>query len=129
MAPPPFGTMPLRAAVDGSVKETQSRSTLEYQEPPKRRRDSAWSVVGFALALLTAFIAGALAWDLWRSRASGARVISFGVSPAYYVAVATVAAVCGRGLTLGRKRFAIAGLILALASFVLVQVIVHGSPW
>jgi hypothetical protein len=121
-------TMPLSAAVDSSVKETQSTSTLEYQEPPKRRRDSAWSVVGFALALLAAFFAGAMVWGLWRSRASGAR-ISFGVTPLYYVAMAAVAAVCVRGLMHSRKRFAIAGLVLVLASLVIVLVIVRGSPW
>ena len=111
------------------MKQTLEPRPLEYQEPPGRRRDSAWSLVGFALALVPALFAGRLGYDLWRSLHSGSGAVSFGVAPIYYVVVAAVAAVCVRGLVLGRKRFAIAGLALSLASFVAVLVIVLGSPW
>lgn len=112
------------------MDETGAASTLDYQKPPARRRDSAWSVVGFALALLAVSIAGAMWWNLWWSRRnSGATVISFGVSPLYYVVMAAIGAACVRGLMVGRKRFAIAGLVLAGVSFVAVMVIVFGSPW
>ena len=87
-------------------------------------------MVGFALALLAVCFAGAMAWNLWLSRRnSGATVISFGVSPLYYVLVAAIGAACVRGLMVGRKRFAVAGLIFAGVSFVAVMVIVFGSPW
>ena len=103
--------------------------TLEYQNPQGKRRDSVWSVAGFALALLSVSFVAVMAWDLWRSRRPGAGPIWFGVTPVYYVAMAAVAGLCVRGLMVGRKRFAIAGLILAGASFVGVLVIVLGSPW
>jgi len=112
------------------MNEAGMSSTLEYQNPPARRRDSAWSVVGFALAVLALCFAGAMAWNLWLSqRRPGATVISFGVSPAYYVAMAAVAGCCVRGLMVGRKRLAIAGVVLAGVSFVAVMLIVFGSPW
>jgi hypothetical protein len=118
---------PLKQAL---VKETRESQPLEYEKPPERRRDSAWSLVGFALALMLASFAGLLWRDLWRSRGGGGgRMTSFGVTPVYYFLVAAVAAVCVRGLIAGRKRFALAGLALALASFVVVVVIVRGSPW
>ena len=112
------------------MNETGASSMLEYQKPPTRRRDSAWSVVGFALAVLGVCFAGAMGWNLWSSRRnSGATVISFGVSPLYYVVMAAIGAACVRGLIVGRKRFAIVGLVLAGVSFVVVMVIVFGSPW
>jgi hypothetical protein len=112
------------------MNETGASSMLEYQNPPARRRDSAWSVVGFALALLTPCFAGAMGWNLWHSRraGSGGR-ISFGVTPVYYVVMAAVAALCVRGLMVGRRRFAIAGLVVAGVSFIAVMVMVFGSPW
>ena len=112
------------------MDELGPSSTLEYQKPPARRRDSAWSVVGFALALLAVCFAGAMGWNLWLSRRRpGTTGISFGVSPAYYLLMAAIAGSCVRGSMVGRKRFAVAGLVLAGMSFVAVMVMVFGSPW
>ena len=112
------------------MNETGASSTLEYQKPPARRRDSAWSVVGFAVAVPALCFAGAMGWNLWLTRrASSGGLISFGVTPVYYVVMAAVAGCCVRGMIVGRKRFAIAGLVLTGVSFVAVMVIVFGSPW
>ena len=109
-------------------RETPDAPTLDYHQP-RRPRDSAWSLVGFALAMVAAFFASLMWWGLWRSKSSGGRSVWYGVSPLYYVAVVVVAAVCVRGLWSGRKRFAVAGLILCALSIVSAAVLVRGSPW
>src|SRR5689334_9483846 len=103
--------------------------TLDYRPPPSRRRDSAWSVVGFALALVAAIFAGLMWWEMWQGVRSGARGVWFGVSPLYYLGAAAAAALCARGLTRGRKRFALAGLLLAVLSVASAAFLAHGSPW
>jgi hypothetical protein len=109
-------------------RETPDASTLDYQHS-RGPRDSAWSLVGFALSLVAAFLAALMWWGLWRSIGSGGRNVWYGVSPLYYVAVVVVAAVCVRGLWGGRKRFAVAGLILCAVSIASAAVLVRGSPW
>ena len=104
-------------------------TTLAYESTSRARRDSAWAVVGFSLALLAACIPGYMAWDLWRSRQAGAASASIGFTPVYFVLLAAVAAACARGLTVGRKRFAIAGLLVVLASAAGAIVLQLGSPW
>ena len=66
---------------------------------------------------------------LWRSLRQGASSISFGVSPVYYTALVAVAAVCVVGLRRGRRRFAVAGLVLLVAAAAAMAVVVTGSPW
>jgi hypothetical protein len=101
---------------------------LQYAEPP-RRRDSAWSLVGFALALVAASFSALNWWGLWRNLQNGASSASFGVSPVYYAALGAVAATCLVGLRRGRRRFAVAGLVILIASAAAMTVLVTGSPW
>jgi hypothetical protein len=101
---------------------------LEYAGQA-RPRDSVWSLIGFALALVAASFSGLAWWGLWRELRTGAGSASFGVTPLYYVLLGAVAAVCVVGLRRGRRRFAVAGLVLLLAAAVAMITLVKGSPW
>ena len=105
-----------------------TRPALEY-ENRGGARDSAWSVVGFALALVVAMFCVGTWWSLWRSLRSGATSVSFGVTPVFYLLPALVAAVCLLGVARGRKRFGLIGLALAIASVAAMGVLVRRSPW
>ena len=102
---------------------------VEYASEPRKLRDSAWSLVGFGLALL-ALAASAMAWwDLWRSYRGGAVSASYGVSPIYYVVVVAIAAACVVGLLRGRRRFAVLGVVLLVVAVTAMMVLVWRSPW
>jgi hypothetical protein len=51
------------------------------------------------------------------------------VSPLFYVALVPIAATCLIGLRRGSRRFAVAGLVLLIASAAGMAVLVTGSPW
>jgi hypothetical protein len=97
--------------------------------PPRAARDSAWSLVGFALALVAAVFSGWSWWSVWRSRRQGATSVSIGVSPLYYMIVTSVAAACVVGIMRGRRRFGLAGLLIVVASVAAMAVLTKGSPW
>jgi hypothetical protein len=101
---------------------------LEYEERGGRR-DSAWSLVGFSLALVIALFSAWSWWEMWRSLRGGATAYSFGVTPLYYVVAGTVAAACVIGMGRGRRRFGLIGLVIAVASVVAMAALVWGSPW
>jgi hypothetical protein len=111
---------------DGAGGEGVTR--LEYAEQ-RRPRDSAWSLVGFALALVAASFCGLAWWGLWRELRTGAASASADVSPLFYVALGAFAATCLVGLRRGRRRFAAAGLVLLVAAAAAMAVLVVGSPW
>jgi len=104
-------------------------NALEYAGPSRARAHSAWSLVGFALALLLAVPAAMMWWDLWSMRGSGATQIGFGVSPVYYVIAAAVAALCVIGMRRGAKLFGTLGLIILAVAVGAMVLIVAGSPW
>ena len=110
--------------------ELTQPGALDYADPSVARRGhSAWSVVGFALAVLLAVPAAMMWWGLWVSWRSGATQIGFGVSPVYYVIAAGIAAVCVIGMRRGAKLFGALGLLVLGVAMTAMVVIVAGSPW
>jgi len=101
---------------------------LEYAER-SGPRDSGWSLVGFALAAAAAAFAAWSWWNLWRGLQTGATQISIGVTPLYWLILCAIAATCVVGLRRGRRRFAVVGLVLLVATAAATFAIVRGSPW
>ena len=93
------------------------------------RRDSSWSLVGFALAAAAAAFSGWAWWTVWRNLRHGAASTSFGVTPLYYLGLAAVATICLVGLRRGRRRYSVAGLVLLMAATAAMLALVGGSPW
>ena len=59
---------------------TDASQPLEYAGR-RGPRDSAWSLVGFTLALVIALGSGWSWWGMWRAVRGGATAYSFGVTP------------------------------------------------
>ena len=93
----------------------QSAQPLELgYAPPPRPGHSPWSLVGFALALLSLAVPAMMGWTIWVGLGTGSNNIRIGVNPSYYVFPSAAILLCAFGIHRRPKLFPVLGIFVSL---------------